>query len=242
MLRTVAIALLIFAATETIHACSCVMMGDACSALGGAGVVFVGRVIVDSGDGLGERPARVVVEEFLHGGAITGKEVEVNSMPHTSCYVRLQLGERYVIFASARSGESDHFSTGGCSFTTRLSGNELLLNALRRQALGEQSTLVGHVYRRDQKPASTSPPPVGIKVIAEASDTRLETSTVSGGQFEFINVPPGDYGLRIESPTYILDPDPFWNAQNAKIFKLRKNQCSVGTVWAVPNGGLVILG
>jgi len=48
-------------------ACSCFTTGSAYTWLRGTEAVFVGRVIEDSGEGIGRGPAKMVVEEVLHG-------------------------------------------------------------------------------------------------------------------------------------------------------------------------------
>src|SRR5437762_2462040 len=81
-------------------ACFCGTTGSACDWLRGAEAVFVGRVIEDSGEGYGTGPARMIVEEVLHGLPATLHEVTVDTDAGTSCYMRLKKDERYVIYGS----------------------------------------------------------------------------------------------------------------------------------------------
>src|SRR5437870_2963175 len=81
-------------------ACSCVGNGSACSALSGTPVVFVGRVTMDSGEGVGAGLGRMIVEEVLHGLPKDIGEVDVDTMARTSCYMRLEEGTRVVLYGS----------------------------------------------------------------------------------------------------------------------------------------------
>src|ERR1700729_1591999 len=82
-------------------ACSCITSGSACGALRGTQVVFVGRVIEDSGEGIGKGSAKMVVEEILHGLPKEVREITVETGAGTSCYMRLQKDERDVIYGTA---------------------------------------------------------------------------------------------------------------------------------------------
>ena len=86
---------LIFLSLPTIgFACSCAGAGSACSLLKGTEVVFLGRVVQDTGtSNWGERAGRLVVEDALHGLPKDLKEVQVDTMAHTNCYMPLTEGE-----------------------------------------------------------------------------------------------------------------------------------------------------
>ena len=71
-------------------ACSCVTTGSYCDSLRGTELVFVGRVIEDSGEQLGMGPAKMVVEEVLHGLPKDTRGLTVDTGAGTSCYMRLQ--------------------------------------------------------------------------------------------------------------------------------------------------------
>ena len=183
----------------------------ACGALNVTEVVFLGRVTVDSGEGWGTLPGRFV-EEILQGlpAELKEKEVEVDTSVRTSCYWRLELGERYVVFASRQSGRADRLRSSGCSFSFGVRGNEALLNALRQAKAGGPASLVGKVYRMSGKYERDSEGVIGATVYAEGNGERIEASTFSGGQFEFRNLVPGTYRLSVSSPGFVQDESQTW--------------------------------
>ena len=85
--------------TLPVFGCSCLNTASPCTAMGEGTVVFVARVVVDSGDGWGKGPARVVVEEPIWNVSKDLREAEINTAAGTSCYYHLEAGERYVIIA-----------------------------------------------------------------------------------------------------------------------------------------------
>ena len=160
-MRAIFTSLLALIATGAVHACSCTRSEGAsvCSSFAGTQVVFLGRVIRDSGEGVGTGPARLVVEELFHGLPKETREVEVDTSAGTSCYRRLVKDERYVVFASQLPGR---LSSGGCSFTFNVRGNELLLDGLRQAYTGGAPRLVGKTYIRSGQYASEPSGPAGF--------------------------------------------------------------------------------
>src|SRR5260370_29585500 len=106
--------------TAPLFACGCRNTASPCSNMSGDTVVFLGRVLVDSGEGVGTGPARVLVEEALFNVPPDLREVEISTSAGTSCYYRLKAGERYVIFAQKQHGPQVRLSVGGCSHTVPL--------------------------------------------------------------------------------------------------------------------------
>ncbi|QOY87202.1 carboxypeptidase-like regulatory domain-containing protein [Paludibaculum fermentans] len=179
--------------------------------------VFVARVIVDSGEGRGSGPARVVIEEPLWNVPQGLREVDVDTMAGTTCYRRLKTGERYVVFAGTDPGPKPHLSMSSCSKTFSLAGNEYLLNALRVKALGGPSRLVGKVSRSGVSNATRRPIP-GVTVIARSSDQSFETITDNEGRYELRALPPGFYQLEVSKPGFLPDEEynntqPGWPAR-----------------------------
>jgi 5-hydroxyisourate hydrolase-like protein (transthyretin family) len=186
-------------------ACSCVSGGDAsaCTLLKATEVVFLGRVVQDTGTSdLGERPGRLIVEDALHGLPKDLQEVQVDTMARTSCYMPLTMGERYVIYGSRDKSEPNLIHYHACSYSFRLRGNELLYDALRLAEDGGPSTLVG-VLRKEIGKYETQPAPGGIRVIAESQGQRHETQTRADGYFVFHSIAPGGWRVRVDSPGVI---------------------------------------
>src|SRR5262249_20128465 len=125
------------------YGCSCSNVPTACSQVGGSTVIFVARVLVDSGEGMGTRPARVAIEEALQNVPPGLRETQINTSFGTSCYRPLKAGEKYVILTEARS-----YSVSFCSPSFQLYGNEHILDALRNAIRGGPSSLVGTVLKR----------------------------------------------------------------------------------------------
>ena len=204
------IALVIGPATN--FACSCVPNNaGACS--GGGSVAFIGRVIRDTGAGLGSRAGRMIVEQVLHGLSESVREVDVDSSSGSSCYVPLGMGERWVIYGGRDPRNAELISTGGCSGSFPVRGNELRVEALLAQKAHEPSRIVG-IVRESTTPYGSTGTANGlekpIKIVAEREGQRLETLTLSDGQFEFRNVTPGAWRLRPDSAGVVHDAANDW--------------------------------
>ena len=126
-------------------ACTCATAGTACDALSGTKIVFVGTVTEDSGEGRGTGPAKITVEEGLRGLPKGVTELTVDTHAGSSCYMRLQKGERYVIYGSPTDLAKGRVRREACSFSFAVKGNELLLAAIRGAALGTERSLAGRV-------------------------------------------------------------------------------------------------
>jgi hypothetical protein len=184
-------------------ACGCINTGTACGFFAGTEVVFAGRVIRDSGEGWGVGPARMIIEEVFHGLPINLREVEVETQAGTSCYMRLERDEEYVIYGTRDKNRPDLVHRDACSFSFAVSRNETLLNALRQAEAGGPSTLLGRVHKKKDQYGVGQPIGAGIRVVAERDGERLETITADGGEFEFSGIAPGQWRLRVDSPGLI---------------------------------------
>ncbi len=190
------------------HACSCFTSGSACGALRGTQVVFVGRVIEDSGEGIGKGSAKMVVEEILHGLPKEVREITVETGAGTSCYMRLQKDERYVIYGTA-TDSSDRVSRNFCSFSFRVAGNETLLAALREEEAQGKPRLAGKVQLRTSQFDASGNGVGGVRITAAGGGTKLDAITSSNGEFELRDIPIGKYHLSVSSPEYVEDQDRF---------------------------------
>jgi hypothetical protein len=153
-------------------ACSCERFATPCSAIGPSTVVFVGRVLVDSGKGWGTGPARVAIEEPLVRIPESLREVEIDTGARTSCHLHLEGGKRYVVFANWQDDAHTRLVADACGYTFLIDRNEYLLDALRNMAHGGPARLLGSVlhsvgYR-------TSDGVAGAKVVARSSQARYE--------------------------------------------------------------------
>jgi hypothetical protein len=136
-----------FLVTAPLFACFCGNSATPCSDVRGSAVVFVARVLVDSGEGRGTGPAIVLIEEPLFNVPNELREVEIDTSAGTSCYRRLKGGERYVIFAEKQDGPPVRLAVRGCSNTFLLQGNEHILEALRNKSQDGPARLVETITR-----------------------------------------------------------------------------------------------
>jgi hypothetical protein len=90
---------LLFMTSASSWACFCINTSTPCSRVGGSTAIFVARVLIDSGEGLGTGPAHVAIEEALQNVPPGLREADIDTAALTSCYFRLQAGERYVIIS-----------------------------------------------------------------------------------------------------------------------------------------------
>jgi protocatechuate 3,4-dioxygenase beta subunit len=212
--------------------CFCGMDGSYCDWLSHTQIVFVGRVIEDSGEGHGKGPARMAIEEILHGLPEDIREVTVDTSAGTSCYMRLQKDEQYVIYATKIPGSFDHIKRKDCSFSFALRGNEKLLAALRDAQSAAHTTLVGKVSIQHEKYGVGGEGAAGVPVIAGANGVRLKTTTDANGEFEFRAVAPGVYRLETESKDFLLDDWKF--PKDDPI--VREGSCGYQQLYVFPNG------
>jgi len=204
--RKIDLPILMFAfcvSLQTASACSCFSNGSVCGSLKGTEIVFVGRVTQDSGEGLGTGPATMVVEEIFHGLPKDLREVTVDTSAGTSCYMRLKKDERYVIYGSGLSGA--RLKLNICSFSFQVAGNETLLSALRAAEAGIESRLVGKVRMKYEEYNVSGEGAAGVHVVANLGQTKLEATTSANGEFEFLNIAPGQYHLEVSSPNLVED-------------------------------------
>jgi hypothetical protein len=223
---------LFFAFASTILGCTCVGNGSYCSVIGSTEIVFVGRVIEDSGEGFGKGPARMIVEEVLHGLPKEVRELTVDTSAGTSCYMRLQKDERYVIYGSAVAGEKNHVRRNACSFSFALRGNEFLLAALRDQEAKTASALVGKVRVKHFEYDVSGEGAAGVTVTAIGSNVTLKSRTNADGEFEFRNIAPGTYHLDISDETFFLDSWKFPSDDP----RIASRSCGHQELFVWPNG------
>ena len=192
-----------FLAAAPSWACSCVGNATPCSQVGGSTVIFVARVLTDSGDGLGTGPAHVAIEEGLQNVASGQSEADINTAAGTSCYFRLKAGERYVIITQGPS-----YSVAACSTSFQLRGKEHILQAMRDQIKGGPPRLLGTVVKSTGA-YSHAGGIEGVSVTAEAEGVRHQTATDGFGRYEIPLLTPGRYKIEISKTGY--SPDSTYN-------------------------------
>ena len=197
---------LLLLATRSACACFCISSGSQCSEMRGSAVVFVGRVLIDSGEGMGSRAARVEIEEALQNLPDDLREVDLDTSAGTSCHYRLKIGERYAIFAYSREGDPASLHIGACSNTFNLRGKEHMLDALRNQSKGGPSRLAGTVMR-STGPYSREAGVRGASVIVESDGVRQEVFTDGFGRYEFHGLAPSRYKIDVSRDGFVADSD-----------------------------------
>ncbi|MGC4054447.1 MAG: carboxypeptidase-like regulatory domain-containing protein [Paludibaculum sp.] len=230
------LAALLFAFSP-LYACSCLGTGTPCSSFGGSSIVFVARVLVDSGEGWGNRPARVLIEEKLLNVPQDLKEVEIDTSAGTSCYRRLQEGKQYVIFAFKREDKTPQFSIGACSVTFEVEGNEHILEALRNKAANGPSRLVGKVLR-SKGSYSRGGALEGAHISARSNEDGFETVSDGSGHYEFRGIPPGQYQLEVSRPGFVPDQE-FNRRWSGRLFS-NKESHTLGPDATEPRGSITI--
>lgn len=191
-----------------VFGCSCIGNGTACGQPFGDSVAFAGRVIVDSGEGMGQRIGRMVVEDRLRNVGEEIVEVDVDSRAGTSCHFRLRHGERYVIFGAWDEKRPHIVASGGCSSSFAVRGNEKLYEAVRGAYRGDPARFVGRVLSKTGR-YETSAGLAGVKVTAESGAAALAAVTDGEGWFDFPNIAGGAYAIRLEKSGYVGDEE--WN-------------------------------
>ena len=195
--------------------------------------MFLGRVIQDSGEGQGTRPGRMIVEEVLHGIPKDLRDVDVDTMAGTSCYMRLAKDERYVIYGSRDPKLPNLIHYHSCSFSFNLHGNERILDGLRQAENGGHPRLVGKVHLRSGPYSYDPNGPPGLTVVAQGAGVRGEVQTEADGQFEFSTLKPGEYRLTIPSPDYFVDANDYLAA---KPLTLPAKGCADQSLYVWQNG------
>lgn len=183
--------------------CVCSPGVTPCTSLSSVPIAFVGRVIRDSGPGLGSGPARMVVEEVLHGLPENAGGFEVETMAMSDCYMRLMKDERYVIFGSRDQKRADLIHNHVCAHSFRVRGSEKLLDALRASQSKTTSHLLGYVYKKRDQYGLGDIAGAGIRIVAEKNGQKLEAFSDGQGQFDFAGIAPGAWQLRVESPGFV---------------------------------------
>lgn len=221
--------------------CSCMSLASPCSEVGGSSVIFVARVLTDSGDGWGKGPAHVAIEEALQNVPADLREADIETAAGTSCYFRLKAGERYVIIT-----QGSRYSVAACSSSFRLSGSEHILDAMRNQVKGGPARLVGTVVKRTGAYSRNGGIP-GVAVTLEAGGKKREAMTDGFGHYSFPGLDPAQYRIQLSKGGYRQDEDytQEWSshlilrpAQQPELgtVLISKSSCSIWDLGMWPDG------
>jgi hypothetical protein len=190
-----------FLAVLPAWSCSCFSSFTPCSVLGGSSVVFVAEVVVDSGDGWGKGPAKVKIVEPLQNVPDGLKEATIETNAGTSCYRRLQAGERYVIITSGAP-----YSVSGCNPSFRLTGSDHILDAMRDRVKGGAPRLVGSVLRSTGRYSHQGGIP-GAVVELTRGGSRHTATTDNEGRYTMAGLEAGPYQISVRKDRYVLSEE-----------------------------------
>jgi hypothetical protein len=202
--------LLVLAASNSAHACSCPGQSSVCEASASAEAIFVGTVhkleLLKSkkddsqSEEIAGEIAHIRVENVFKGKI--GPEIAIHSRM-TSCDHFYQVGEQWVFYASYNK-ENRIWSAGsmcGRSRPTKYAANDLLY--LRRLPKSAQQTRISGVIaylKSDPEKVTTSTPISGAKVEIIGEQRTAEVYTDRNGIYEIYGLPPGEYLINPEAP------------------------------------------
>jgi hypothetical protein len=200
--------ILVMATAARLFACSCVPGITTCGSLKSAEVAFVGTVISGSeaeghdSHGFGDHPARLKVETIVRGLDPDTADVNVDPAVHTSCYLRLRVGERWLILGKVFG---NRVMTGGCSGSTLIPASDKALGPII--IMHPEQGIRGTVKDSDGKPVA------GIRVAAYAIEQgRPQRVSVRSaftdreGNYEF---------QRLDNGTYIVGVNADWGEDSS---------------------------
>lgn len=170
-----------------------------------------------------------IIEQPFRG--VAGNRIDVETHHGTSCDMKFEKGERYLIYAS-REQDNNQLFAGACSRTNNLKDADDDLDYIR--AVTQQratESILGRLLRNQYEPLA------GLKVTVMSGDKTLEAKTDAKGDFT-VSVPgPGNYTVRAFIPFAALfmaqreDEQPKIDATDALTtfeykVDIAKNQCN----------------
>jgi hypothetical protein len=202
--------LLVLAASNSAHACSCPGQSSVCEASASAEAIFVGTVhkieLLTSkkddsrSEEIAGQIAHIRVENVFKGKI--GPEIAIHS-GMTSCDHFYQVGEPWVFYASYDK-QKRTWSAGsmcGRSKPTKHAANDLLY--LRRLPDSAQQTRISGVIeylKSDPEKGTPSTPINGVKLKIIGEQRTAEVYTDRKGIYEIYGLPPGEYLIKPEAP------------------------------------------
>jgi len=172
-------------------ACSCAATPSPCQAFASSPIVFVGDVLSVERTG-GDFHMRLRVVRALKG--ITEATADLWSNASTSCGVKLDVGQRYVIYTSLADGR---MSISACGYGRQLAPGE---------PDPELPPVAGRVYGRvtrydidrirQFKSLEAIP---SVRIALDLPAGRVTAVSDQWGRFQFADVPPGTYTLSADA-------------------------------------------
>jgi hypothetical protein len=188
------------------QACSCAMPGPACSAVKGAGAVFVGRVTKFGGGSVEFEVERAVVG--VRPGRIT-----IGNGPG-NCGLEFRPAERYVVYAH-RMPSSGELTTNMCTRTRPLSDPRARVDLAhfdRLRSGGVGTVVTGTVFdvTADLTRGNRFPRPLAgvVMTASPASGSPRTTRTRADGTYEFTGIPAGSVRISAAVPAEFKPHEP----------------------------------
>ncbi|MCU0229240.1 MAG: carboxypeptidase-like regulatory domain-containing protein, partial [Bryobacterales bacterium] len=212
--RTLLLAL-VFVVAPPIYACRCGEGFDFCAwsrhFLSNGYVMFLAEVL----EGTGERrhvvtgpPAKVRVLENLVGLDSVDTVLTVNPSLMTSCSFEMRTGEQWLLIGTrSRDPSLDRYAadihTGGCTGSFRIDQFPKLYSALRNSIVRGREAIVGKasiakVLHRSTRSAA------GLTLTATNGNALRHSIVDANGEFEFLDIAPGDWQLHIADEHHVL--------------------------------------
>ncbi len=198
LLILISIAWIPFIAAEA-RGCSCFEYDvPVCAAYWRADAVFAGQLIdITPVKKKSENEIPIVMLHFIVEQPFRGLEgdrIDVETLFGTSCDMKFDKGERYLIYAS-RVPDNNQLFAGPCTRTTELKGADDDLEYFRSVTQqGAKETILGRLVRNTYEPLP------GLKVIVQSGDKTVEAKTDTNGDFSVPLPGPGKYTVKAFIP------------------------------------------
>ena len=169
-----------------------------CAAYWRADAVFAGQLLditpveKKSDNQLPTAMLHFIVEQPFRG--LVGDRVDVETLEGTSCDMKFEKGERYLIYAS-REKETNQFFAGPCTRTENLKNADEDLNYFRSvMQEGAKESILGRLAHNKYEGLP------GLRVTVNGGDKTFETKTDQNGDFSVQLPGPGNYTVRAFIP------------------------------------------
>ena len=184
---------------EEARGCSCFEYNvPVCAAYWRADAVFAGQLIditpveKKSENEIPTVMLHFIVEQPFRG--LEGDRVDVETLYGTSCDMKFDKGERYLIYAS-RVPDNNQLFAGPCKRTTELKNADDDVEYFRSVTQqGAKESILGRLVRNTYEPLP------GLKVVVQIGDKPVEAKTDTNGDFSVPLPGPGKYTVKAFIP------------------------------------------